>query len=84
MPMTNGDGAPSRLKVAVAAMGGDHGPPVVVGGRVAALRELRAPAAPTAPSTPPRGPQSPPFASTPPLRRAGAPSPLVLGMWSAA
>src|SRR4029077_17155891 len=32
MPMTNGDGAPSRLKVAVDAMGGDYGPRVVVGG----------------------------------------------------
>src|SRR5438445_444251 len=42
MPMTNGDGAPSRLKVAVDAMGGDHGPRVVVEGAVAAVREFGA------------------------------------------
>src|SRR5215813_7378574 len=42
MPMTNGDGAPSRLKVAVDAMGGDYGPRVVVEGAVAAVREFGA------------------------------------------
>src|SRR5213594_2434015 len=42
MPMTNGDGAPSRLKVALDAMGGDHGPRVVVEGAVAAVREFGA------------------------------------------
>src|SRR6267143_5087387 len=42
MPMTNGDGAPSRLKIAVDAMGGDHGPRVVVEGAVAAVREFGA------------------------------------------
>ena len=42
MPMTNGDGAPSHLKVAVDAMGGDHGPRVVVEGAVAAVREFGA------------------------------------------
>src|SRR5881409_4427406 len=40
MPMTNGDGAPSRLKVAVDAMGGDYGPRVVVEGAVAATHEF--------------------------------------------
>src|SRR4029434_1734576 len=42
MPMNNGDGAPSRLKVAVDAMGGDYGPRVVVEGAVAAVREFGA------------------------------------------
>src|SRR5213082_552057 len=42
MPMTNGDGAPSRLKVAVDAMGGDYGPRVVVEGALAAVREFGA------------------------------------------
>src|SRR5213594_2410108 len=42
MPMTNGDGAPSPMKVAVDAMGGDHGPRVVVEGAVAAVREFGA------------------------------------------
>jgi glycerol-3-phosphate acyltransferase PlsX len=42
MPKSNGDGAPSRLKVAVDAMGGDYGPRVVVEGAVAAVREFGA------------------------------------------
>src|SRR5213594_1255744 len=42
MKMANGDGAPSPMKVAVDAMGGDHGPRVVVEGAVAAVREFGA------------------------------------------
>src|SRR4029453_19145869 len=38
----------------------------------------------TAPSTTTRGPWSPPIASTATFRRDGAPSPLVIGMWSTA
>src|SRR3989442_7197272 len=40
MKMANGDGTPSPMKVAVDAMGGDHGPRVVVEGAVAAVREF--------------------------------------------
>src|SRR2546427_7526990 len=42
MKMANGDGTPSPMKVAVDAMGGDHGPRVVVEGAVAAVREFGA------------------------------------------
>src|SRR2546426_1556590 len=40
MKMANGDGTPPSMKIAVDAMGGDHGPRVVVEGAVAAVREF--------------------------------------------
>src|SRR6267143_1640289 len=42
MNMANADGQSSRMKIAVDAMGGDHGPAVVVAGAVAAVREFGA------------------------------------------
>src|SRR2546422_10521813 len=42
MKMANADGQSSKMKIAVDAMGGDHGPAVVVAGAVAAVREFGA------------------------------------------
>ncbi len=42
MKMANANGQPARMKIAVDAMGGDHGPAVVVAGAVAAVREFGA------------------------------------------